>query len=93
MPRPDARPRGGLLLVVVGAALWGSDALLRAPLAAAYPVAAIALADNLLLALLAAPVIARAWRSFARLPLRVWLALLGIGWGSAGLGTLLLTAA
>ncbi|HET8628381.1 MAG TPA: DMT family transporter, partial [Thermomicrobiales bacterium] len=86
-------PVAGLPLILGGASLWGTDALLRAPLAAALPPAAIVLAQYLLLALVAVPVVVRARGAFARLPRAGWLALLGIAWGSAALGMVLFTAA
>jgi drug/metabolite transporter, DME family len=90
--RPQA-PLAGLPLVLGGASLWGTDALLRAPLAAVLPPVAIVLAQYLLLALVAAPVVVHARRAFTRLPRAGWLALLGIAWGSAALGMVLFTAA
>lgn len=85
--------RSGLALVALGAMLWGCGPALRQPLVAVMPASAIVLAQYLLLAVYALPALLAARRQLARLSRREWLALLGIAWGSGGLGMVLFTAA
>jgi drug/metabolite transporter (DMT)-like permease len=83
----------GVLLVALGAALWGTDAVLRVPLLEVMSPPAIVLSEHLVLLLYSVPAVALGWRVFARLRAPQWIALLVIAWGGSALATLLFTAA
>jgi drug/metabolite transporter (DMT)-like permease len=83
----------GVLLVALGAALWGTDAVLRVPLLEVMSAPAIVLSEHLVLLLYSIPVVALGWRIFPQLGAGQWVALLVIAWGGSALATLLFTAA
>jgi drug/metabolite transporter (DMT)-like permease len=83
----------GVLLVALGAALWGTDAVLRVPLLEVMPPSAIVLSEHLVLLLYSVPAVALGWRIFVGLRASQWIALLVIAWGGSALATLLFTAA
>src|SRR5919202_2035410 len=83
----------GVLLVALGAALWGTDAVLRVPLLDVMPPPAIVLSEHLVLLLYSVPVVALGWKVFLNLGVSQWLALLVIAWGGSALATLLFTTA
>ena len=83
----------GVLLVALGAALWGTDGVLRVPLLREMSPAAIVLGEHLILLLYSVPAVVLGWGALRRLGGRGWLALLVIGWGGSALATLLFTAA
>src|ERR671916_3484651 len=83
----------GVLLVALGAALWGTDAVLRVPLLREMSPAAIVLGEHLILLFYSVPAVILGWGSLGRLRASGWLALLVIGWGGSALATLLFTAA
>jgi len=84
---------GGPLLVAVGAALWGTDAILRVPLTRSMSAPAIVLDEHLLLSLYAIPALILSITALRRLHLTQWLALIAIAWGGSGLATVLFTLA
>jgi drug/metabolite transporter (DMT)-like permease len=83
----------GVLLVALGAALWGTDAVLRVPLLEVMSPPAIVLSEHLVLLLYSVPAVALGWRVFLNLRSSQWIALLVIAWGGSALATLLFTAA
>jgi len=83
----------GVLLVALGAALWGTDAVLRVPLLEVMSPSAIVLSEHLVLLLYSIPAVALGWRFFRNLGAREWIALLVIAWGGSALATLLFTTA
>ncbi|MCA1687018.1 MAG: DMT family transporter [Actinobacteria bacterium] len=83
----------GVLLVALGAALWGTDAVLRVPLLEVMSPSTIVLSEHLVLLLYSVPAVALGWRVFRRLGVSQWIALLVIAWGGSALATLLFTAA
>ena len=83
----------GVLLVALGAALWGTDGVLRVPLLREMSPAAIVLGEHLILLFYSVPAVILGWGSLGRLRASGWLALLVIGWGGSALATLLFTAA
>src|SRR4028119_475077 len=83
----------GVLLVALGAALWGTDGVLRVPLLREMSPAAIVLGEHVILLLYSVPAVVLGWASLRRLRASGWLALLVIGWGGSALATLLFTAA
>ena len=83
----------GILLVALGAALWGTDAVLRVPLLEVMSPPAIVLSEHLVLLLYSVPAVALGWSYFVGLRTSQWIALLVIAWGGSALATLLFTAA
>jgi drug/metabolite transporter (DMT)-like permease len=83
----------GVLLVALGAALWGTDAVLRVPLLKVMSPPAIVLSEHLVLLLYSVPAVALGWRVLSQLGASQWIALLVIAWGGSALATLLFTAA
>ncbi|WNQ11310.1 DMT family transporter [Paenibacillus aurantius] len=91
----NSRPSFGLLYVAMGAALWGTDALLRTPLLGTLTSAEIVLLEHVILLLPAGLFLLRAQGRTALLTLtgREWALLLLVSWGSSGLATWLFTEA
>jgi drug/metabolite transporter (DMT)-like permease len=83
----------GVLLVALGAALWGTDAVLRVPLLKVMSPPAIVLSEHLVLLLYSVPAVTLGWRVLSQLGASQWIALLVIAWGGSALATLLFTAA
>jgi drug/metabolite transporter (DMT)-like permease len=83
----------GVLLVALGAALWGTDAVLRVPLLEVMSPSAIVLSEHLVLLLYSVPAVVLGWRLFRNLGTQQWIALLVIAWGGSALATLLFTTA
>ena len=81
------------MLVALGAALWGTDGVLRVPLLREMTPAAIVLGEHLILLLYSVPAVVLGWGALRRLDGRGWLSLLVIGWGGSALATLLFTMA
>lgn len=81
-----------MLLVALGAAIWGTDTVLRAPLSAAFaaPVLLV-LAEHLVLALYAVPAVWRGRREVLSLDLPRWGALAVVGFGGSATATVLFT--
>jgi drug/metabolite transporter (DMT)-like permease len=83
----------GVWLIALGAALWGTDSVLRQPLLEYFTATQIVLLEHLLLAVYAIPVM---WINRAQLrglSAKQWGAILFISWGGSGLATVLFTAA
>ncbi|RZQ65350.1 DMT family transporter [Amycolatopsis suaedae] len=80
-------------LVAIAAALWGTDGLLRLPLANALPSATVVFWEHLIVVVVLIPFIPRALRALWRCSARERLAVLVIGAGSSALATALFTAA
>jgi drug/metabolite transporter (DMT)-like permease len=83
----------GVLLVAFGAALWGTDGILRVPLLENMSPSTIVFSEHLILLLYSVPAVALGWRAFRSFKAPHWIALLIIGWGGSALATLLFTAA
>lgn len=83
----------GVLLVALGAALWGTDAILRVPLLEMMSPSAIVLSEHLVLLLYSVPAVVLGWTILRRLGPSEWVALLVISWGGSALATLLFTTA
>ena len=81
------------MLVALGAALWGTDAVLRVPLLEVMSPAAIVLSEHLVLLLYSVPAVVLGWGVLAGLRASQWVALLIIAWGGSALATLLFTTA
>ena len=82
-----------VLLVAVGAAMWGTDGILRVPLLEVATPSQIVLLEHLVLLLYSTPAVVLGWRFFRGLGTAQWVALLIIGWGGSALATLLFTTA
>jgi drug/metabolite transporter (DMT)-like permease len=82
-----------VLLVAVGAAMWGTDGVLRVPLLEVATPSQIVLLEHLVLLLYSVPAVMLGWRYFRGLGAAQWAALLIIGWGGSAVATLLFTTA
>lgn len=87
------RRRDRLWLVILAAALWGTDGLLRVPLVTDLAPSTIVFAEHAIICVLILPWIPAALRAFAAAPRRVQLAILAIGLGASAIATTLFTAA
>lgn len=83
----------GVVLVAVAAALWGLDALIRAPLAHSTAVATIVFGEHLVLVICTLPFALGALAAVLRLGWRYVLAAVVIGAGSSAVATILFTQA
>src|SRR5436305_7965000 len=79
--------------VAVAAALWGTDGLLRRPLAQALPAATVVFWEHLVVVVVLIPLLPAGVRAFRAARPRDRVALLVIGAGSSALATALFTAA
>ncbi|MHB8674823.1 MAG: DMT family transporter [Candidatus Limnocylindrales bacterium] len=84
---------GGALLIALGAALWGTDAVLRVPLTQRMGATSIVLDEHLILSLYAIPSVLLSLGPLRKLRGSQWLALIAISWGGSGLATVLFTEA
>ncbi|MBP2475872.1 drug/metabolite transporter (DMT)-like permease [Crossiella equi] len=80
-------------LVALAASLWGTDALLRKPLAEALPSATVVFWEHLIVVALLLPWVPRALRALGGLAWSRRLAVVVIGVGSSAVATALFTAA
>lgn len=80
-------------LVAVAAALWGTDGLLRLPLADEIPAGTLVFWEHLLVVIVLLPLLPAAVRALARCGPREWLAVLVIGGGASTLAATLFTMA
>ena len=87
------RRRLGVLLVAVGAALWGLDAWIRKPLAASTAVGTIVFGEHVVLVILTLPFAAGALVAMWRLGWRYVLAAVFVGAGASAIATILFTQA
>jgi DME family drug/metabolite transporter len=87
------RRRDATWLVALGAALWGSDALLRVPLVGTYPASTIVFLEHVVIVLVTLPWLLPALRAFASSSARTKAAVLVIGAGASALATVLFTQA
>jgi drug/metabolite transporter (DMT)-like permease len=83
----------GVVLVSVAAALWGTDALFRRPLAQSTSAATIVFGEHVVLVLITLPFLASALVAVARGGIRQLAAAVGIGAGASALATILFTQA
>ena len=83
----------GFLLVALGAAFWGTDALFRRGLALELPASVVVFWEHLILVLLTLPLLIRFLRSMPRLNARDVIAILFVGIGASAVATILFTQA
>lgn len=79
--------------MAVAAALWGTDALFRRPLAHSTSVATIVFGEHLVLVLVTLPFLLAALTALFRLGWRYVLAAVGVGAGASAIATILFTQA
>ncbi len=82
-----------MLLVALGAAVWGTDTVLRNPLAQTLPSLLIVFYEHLILSAALIPVLVFTWDRWKRLSGRQWAAVVGIAWGGSAIATLCFTEA
>lgn len=80
-------------LIALAAALWGTDALLRLPLAGALPAATIVFWEHLVIVVVLVPFLPAALRAFRAAPARDRVAFVAIGAGASAIATALFTQA
>jgi drug/metabolite transporter (DMT)-like permease len=80
-------------LVALAAALWGTDALLRAPLAGALPASTIVFWEHVIIVVVLVPLLPAALRAFRAASHRDRAALVVIGAGASAVATALFTEA
>jgi drug/metabolite transporter, DME family len=83
----------GAFLIAIAAALWGTDALLRKPLAESTEAATIVFGEHLVLVLIMLPVIPAAFAAVRRAGPRYVAAAAAIGIGASAIATILFTQA
>jgi DME family drug/metabolite transporter len=81
----------GVVLVAFAAALWGTDALLRAPLTEGLPSGVIVFWEHALLVLATLPFLRGVTSTLRRLDIGEWVSLLLIGAGASAIATALFT--
>lgn len=87
------RRRDQLWLVIVAAALWGTDGLLRVPLVNDLEPSTIVFAEHAIICVVIFPWLPSALRAFIAAPAKVQLSILAIGIGASAVATTLFTAA
>lgn len=88
-----AAPADRTWLVALSAALWGTDALLRKPLADALPASTVVFWEHAISLVVLLPWLPAALRALRRIGARERVAIVVIGVGSSALATALFTAA
>jgi DME family drug/metabolite transporter len=83
----------GAFLIAIAAALWGTDALLRKPLAESTEAATIVFGEHLVLVLIMLPVIPAAFAAVLQAGPRYVAAAAAIGIGASAIATILITQA
>ncbi|MEE8497638.1 MAG: DMT family transporter [Acidimicrobiia bacterium] len=83
----------GVVLVAIGAGLWGTDALFRRGLALELPAATVVFWEHLIIVVIMMPFVRRFFRNRPALDLRDLIALLVVGVGASAVATMLFTQA
>ncbi|HWN34697.1 MAG TPA: EamA family transporter [Pseudonocardia sp.] len=91
--RAPARAADRTWLVAAAAALWGTDALLRKPLAGQLPAATVVFWEHLIIVAVLTPWLPAALRALRAATVRERWALVGIGAGASAVATVLFTQA
>ena len=86
-------PATGVALVAAGAALWGTDGALRAPLVTTWSPWTIVLFEHIILTLVVSGYLIRHWRETRNLDAAGWTSAVAIAWGGSALATLAFTVA
>nr|WP_226363502.1 EamA family transporter [Pseudonocardia abyssalis] len=90
---PVSAPSDRTWLVALAAALWGTDALLRQPLAGALPASTIVFWEHLIIVVVLTPFLPAAYRAFRGASGRERASLVVIGAGASAVATALFTQA
>jgi drug/metabolite transporter (DMT)-like permease len=88
-----AEGRWGILWVAAGASLWGTDTMLRRPLAGSLSSVQIVWLEHLILTAVLWPVLVRSRREWQELGVREWAAAAFIAWGGSAAATAMFTEA
>ena len=91
--RRKSNASGGIVLVALGAALWGTDAVFRRGLALELPATTLVFLEHVVLVALTAPLLWRSRGQYRRLGRGDWLAVLVVGAGASALATVMFTTA
>jgi drug/metabolite transporter (DMT)-like permease len=83
----------GIFWVAAGAALWGTDTVLRRPLSAVIPPVQLVFYEHWIVAAVVLPILIRYRHHLRKIALRSWLAVLCISWAGSVLGLVLFTYA
>ena len=83
----------GVVLVAIGAGLWGTDALFRRGLSLELPAATVVFWEHLMLVAITLPLLLRFARRRTKLKAADWLSLTLIGVGASAVATMLFTQA
>lgn len=83
----------GVVLVAAGAAIWGLDGVIRAPLVKDWSTWTIVLYEHVLLTLVVLPFLWTRREAMRGLSTRTWLSILAVAWGGSALATLAFTSA
>lgn len=83
----------GILLVALGAALWGTDGLFRQGLAFELPAPVVVFWEHVILVVVTVPFLVRFWRNRPKLSAKDLTALLFVGAGASAVATILFTQA
>jgi drug/metabolite transporter (DMT)-like permease len=83
----------GVALVAAGAAIWGLDGVIRAPLVKDWSTWTIVLYEHVLLTLVVLPFLWSRRHDVRRLTGRGWLSVAAVAWGGSALATLAFTSA
>lgn len=84
---------GGFVMVALGAALWGTDAIFRRGLALELPAATLVFTEHLVLVAITFPLLWRKRHTLKQLGRIDWTAAVVIGAGSSAVATMLFTSA
>jgi drug/metabolite transporter (DMT)-like permease len=83
----------GVTLVAAAAAMWGTDALFRRPLAHSTSAATVVFGEHVLLVLLTLPLLLPSLRALARAGIRYIVVAVAVGAGASAVATILFTQA
>jgi drug/metabolite transporter (DMT)-like permease len=83
----------GVALVAAGAAIWGLDGVIRAPLVKDWSTWTIVLYEHVLLTLVVLPFLWTRRHAMQGLSRRGWLSVVAVAWGGSALATLAFTSA
>jgi drug/metabolite transporter (DMT)-like permease len=86
-------PTAAVLLVALGASLWGVDAVFRKPLVDQWSSWTIVMYEHVILTIVVLPILLRHRGELRHLSRGAWLAALGVAWGGSALATLAFTQA
>ena len=91
--RGNTKLSAGVALVAGGAAIWGLDGVIRAPLVKDWSTWTIVLYEHVLLTLVVLPYLWTRRSALRGLSTRGWVSVLAVAWGGSALATLAFTSA